>query len=268
MGMKNGICAIMMLKNENRIICHEDGKKPDPPYSMLEQNLRRLNSLVEEVYIVDNASTDDSDKIYDKYKDSLIKFIQYNPDDWKFDDVRDRKILLKKAKEREMKWMLVIDGDEIYEDKADEWIHNFCCNNDHKGMFNVKFNYKNLWRGRTKYRVDMWSDSWFSRLFSLDKLELIGQPLHSYHFVFKDNNTETLGNIIESPIKCLHYGWADWDHRVAKTKRYIERDMEVTGNPYYFVKSKYLRDVDERNIILENAKTEWAEEFRSGKIGY
>ena len=47
---REGICAILMLKDENRLILHEDGSVPKPKYTMLEQNIRRLNQLVEEIY--------------------------------------------------------------------------------------------------------------------------------------------------------------------------------------------------------------------------
>lgn len=255
-----------MLKDENRFIHHEDGRKPK--YTMLEQNLRRLQSLVGEVYIVDNASEDGSEEVYDKYKDSLINYIRYNPKDLKFDDVRDRRILLEKAKERNMKWLLVVDGDEIYEDSADKYMHDFCKSNSPYGHHALKFLYVNFWRGREHYRTDAWNASWFPRLFSINNLVLTGTALHNYSFQFQSGNNISPGNIINAPVKCLHYGWADWEHRTLKTMRYMKRDMEVTGRSYEQVKQVYSRDLDEIGLKLEAGKPEWASEFRNGEIDY
>lgn len=262
---RENICAILMLKNENRYILNEDGSKPQ--YTMLEQVIRRLKSIVEEVYIVDNGSTDGSREVYDKYKDVLIKYIVYNDPDLPFDDVRDRKILFEKAKERGMKWMLVVDGDEVYEDKATEWIHQFCQQDPHAHL-NAKFHYVNIWRGRKKYRVDAWHNSWFARLYSIHNLVLFGDPLHSYHFRYALGNGMSLGQQVEAPVKCLHYGWADWDHRVKKTERYMRRDMELTGISYSQAQEKYSQDTNERGIRLRDADPNWASEFRNGVIDY
>lgn len=256
-----------MLKNENRYILHEDGRKPK--YTMLEQNLRRLRSLVEEVYIVDNASDDGSKEVYDRYKESLIKYVLYNTDDMPFDDVRDRQALLQKAHQRGMKWALIVDGDEIYEDRATDWIHTYCRDHSPHGHHVVKFHYVNFWRGRTRYRTDMWHASWFPRLFSMTDLVLRGTALHNYSFQYASLAGIRLPeNVVEAPVKCLHYGWADWDHRVAKTKRYIERDMQLNHISYEFAKTKYANDVNEYGLQLAPGDPNWASEMRGEEIDY
>ncbi len=265
---REGICAIIMAKDENRFILHEDGSRPKPEYTMLEQNIRRLNQLVEEIYIIDNASTDHSRSVYEKYKTETgngnICYVQYNPKDWKFDDVRDRKVLLEVAHKREMKWALIIDGDEIYEERATEWLHNFCKTKNWEDHHIAKFHYINFWRGRTRYRTDAWNKSWFQRLFSMKDLVLEGEALHNYRFHHKGSESR----YTEAPVKCLHYGWADWQHRVAKTQRYMERDMQLSGITHEQAKHKYSQDVNEQGLKLEKADPLWGEEFRTGNIGY
>lgn len=264
--IRNDICGILMLKDENRYILHEDKSKPK--YTMLEQNLRRLKSLVGEVYIVDNNSQDNSEEVYKKYKDDHVMFIRYNPGSLPFDDVRDRKILLDFAKKRNMKWLLVVDGDEIYEDAADKYIHDFCQLNSPYGHHVLKFLYVNFWRGRTRYRTDAWNASWFPRLFSVNNLVLTGSALHNYAFRFQSGNNISDGNIVNAPVKCLHYGWADWEHRQLKTMRYMKRDMELNNRSYEEVKRIYSRDLDEDGLKLEKANPIWASEFRNGEIDY
>lgn len=263
---RDGICAIMMLKNENRFIMHDDGKKPE--YTMLEQNLRRLKSLVEEVYIVDNGSKDGSKEIYEKYRKDPIFYTQYNDENLPFDDVRDRVVLLEVAKRRGMKWMLVVDGDEIYEERADKWIHEFTQSNDHERHWGIKFHYINFWRSRLKYRTDAWNGSWFERLYSLKDLRIFGTALHNYGFQFIVDNKVISLNSLNAPVKCLHYGWADWQHRVNKTERYKIRDMELNHITYEEASRKYYQDTNEMGLTVRLADPEWGEEFRTGRIGY
>jgi glycosyltransferase involved in cell wall biosynthesis len=262
------IAALMMLKNENRFILHEDRSKPK--YTMLEQNFRRLRSMVDAVYIVDNGSTDGSRDIYDKYeKDGLIQFVHYNDNYVDFDDVRDRKILLEAAVADKHKWILVVDGDEIYEDRMDYWIKDFCSSNSHNGLHSVMFNYVNFWRSRDNYRVDKWNDSWFFRLFSSTFLDVVGEKLHQYRFLFRSfNGLHSVGNVLRSDIKCLHYGWADWDHRLKKTKQYIDLDMQYNNLSFDHASKKYVVYTDESGIVLSRGRSEWSSEFRTGSIDY
>lgn len=263
-----GLCAVLMLKDENRFILNEDGTKCNPPMTMLEQNIRSLNKYVDEIYIVDNGSTDGSDSVYEKYKydngNGRIVYLHKNDPNLPFDDVRDRKIMLNKAKERGMKWLLVVDGDEIYEDRSVEWIKNYCRNEDLSINHIVSFHYINFWRSRTKYRVDKWFTSYFMRLFSVNNLILSGTALHNYSFNHGGSNSK----IVKCPYECLHYGWADWEHRVRKTQRYISRDMEVNRISYEHAKSKYSNDIDENGIRFEQANKEWGSEFANGIIDY
>lgn len=265
---REGICAVMMLKNENRFICHEDGRKPK--YTMLEQCLRRISLIVEEVYIVDGNSSDGSKDIYEKYKGELITFIRYHDATEKFDEMYRGEMMLK-AQERGMKWMIVLDGDEVYEDGATKWIHNFCDNTDNNELVVAKFHYINFWRSRTKYRTDKWSTSYFKRLFAVNKdLVMIGGKLHNYAFVYRGPkvNSTVEGRVVTAPVKCLHYGWADWEHRKAKTQRYINYHAEVYKIPLQKAAQIYASDIDEQGIKFENANPSWASEFRVGEIDY
>lgn len=266
---REGICAILMLKNENRYILNDDGTKPQ--YTMLEQNLRRLSQIVEEVYIVDGCSTDGSQIVYEKYYDTLIKYVKFHDKDEKFNEMY-RKQLLDKAKERGMKWLMVVDGDEIYEDKATEYIHKFCAENNHLEPHTVKFHYVNFWRSRLKYRTDKWSTSWFQRLFSInDQLSMIGSQQHDYAFVYMRNEGSRehhRGKITEAPVKCLHYGWADWQHRTLKTQRYINYHAEVYHTSVDEAKNAFVADLDERGITFASAEKHWGSEFRTGKFDY
>ena len=255
---QNGISALMMLKNENHYKYGPGDEKPK--YTMLEENLIRLKDLVEEVYIVDNSSNDGSRQIYEKYqKEGNVKYVQYNPPDWKFDDVRDRNILLRVAKKREMRWVLIVDGDEIYEDRATEWIHDFVSTHNHLEHHVVKFHYVNFWRSRKQYRSDAWNRSWFNRLFSITDLTLEGQALHNYLFVHVGGHPI----ITDAPVKVLHYGWCDWKLFMEKVDRYIKKEIEMGVNENEAI-LKYWSATDETNIEFKPGDPLWSQEFRKG----
>jgi glycosyltransferase involved in cell wall biosynthesis len=252
---KSQIAAILMLKNENRFILNEDGSPP--PYTMLGQCLRRLESLVGHILVVDNGSTDCSRGLYQRYVDNVV----YNDPNLPFDDVRDRRRLLAMAKNTGAKWMLVVDGDEVLEDKATDYIHSLVEVYDemeNTDNIAVHFEYINLWRSRTRYRTDAWSNIWFPRLFTTNRLELDGTALHNYHFRFSSGKTQML----RPDVKVLHYGWADWQHRLAKRQRYIKRHAELHGMSIEQATPIYNPEIDETGLTLAIAKPEWNEEFR------
>lgn len=254
----NGIAVLMMLKNENHYKYGAGDEKPK--YTMLEENLIRLKSLVEEVYIVDNASTDGSRQVYERYqKEGNVRYVQYNPPDWKFDDVRDRNILLRVANKREMKWVLIVDGDEIFEDRATKWINDFVSTHNHEDCHIVKFHYVNFWRSRKQFRSDAWNRSWFNRLFSIKNLVLEGQELHNYLFMHRNGSSI----VTEAPVKVLHYGWCDWKLFLEKVDRYIKKEVEM-GVSYNEAVMKYRSAIDETNIQYEPGDPLWSAEFRKG----
>lgn len=246
-----------MLKDENRYIPHADGSLP--PYTMLEQCLRRVRSIAGQMFIVDNGSTDGSKAVYQKYAD----IVSYKPADRPFDDVRDRKHLLAMAQANGAKWMLVVDGDEVLEDKATDYIHSLVEvydemeNTDNIVVF---FEYINLWRSRKRYRTDAWSGDRYARLFTLKNLELVGTPLHDYTF----RHTEGKTQIHRPDIKVLHYGWADWNHRLAKRDRYIKRHAELHNMTIEQAEPHYNAEINEVGLTLATAKPEWNAEFRTG----
>lgn len=256
MTIKNKITSCLMLKNENRFIFNEKYEKK-PNKTMLEQCLDRVSQISDFIIVVDNGSDDGSLDVYKKYdKIILVK----NNKNLSFSDYRDRKYLINEAKKTESKWMMMIDGDEVFEDRAVEWIREFAEKNYNPDKnIRVWFKYINLWRFRTKYRVDKWNSSKFSRMWTLDGLKINGADLHSYDITFENENITDY----TSPFNVIHYGWADWKHRVDKSFRYavqhaIQHKINLYESSRYYVKE----DLSESEIVLNDVDPEWLEEFR------
>lgn len=259
---KNKIVAGLMLKNENRFIFNKNFEEK-PKFSMLEQCLNRVSEIADYIIIVDNDSTDGSRDIYEKYE--KIIHVKYNKN-LNFSDFRDRDYIINEAKKTDAKWMIMVDGDEVFEDNSVSWIKNFAQDNKNlKENTRVWFKYINLWRSRTKYREDKWNSSKFARMFSLNNLKINGEELHSYDITF---STPEIADII-SPYKIIHYGWADWEHRIEKSFRYaitsmgLSQDSKIKNTDLYESNIYYVKeDLDEENIILKNVDTSWLKEFK------
>lgn len=262
--MSKDLAVIMMLKNEHKYVYGENDKKPE--FTMLQQQLRFLESFVDHIVISDGGSYDGSRYEYihfDRKKDITI-LRQPEP----FDENIILNQMLNFCREKKFKWILYLDGDEILEDSARKFIRQFMDDHDYKQEHTVRFNYINLWRSRNLYRFDKWYNSEAGKLFSLtDNLHSIGTPWNNHHFSFNENRYDG-GNIYFSEKKILHYAWVDWKHILKKNMRNIDLEMEIYGKTYQQAVLAYKDTLDETGIILQPCLPEWAEEYRTGKIKY
>lgn len=83
--------------------------------------------------------------------------------------------------------------------------------------------------------------------------------MHSYDITFSDSKIVD----ILSPYKVIHYGWADWNHRIEKSFRYGKQDSELKKVDLYKSNLYYVKeDLNEENIVLNDVNPAWLEEFR------
>src|SRR3989344_221633 len=92
--------------------------------STVEECLGKLSSLVDEIVVVDNGSTDGTLEAYKKFP--KIKELLHTEG---FHQGRDQIMLLDAAKARGADWILLIDADEVFEknvtrDVLDRYMHS------------------------------------------------------------------------------------------------------------------------------------------------
>lgn len=261
--MIEGLACILLLKNENRYIYGIKDRKPE--FTMLQQQMMFLKSFVQNVYIMDGDSKDESMMVYNHYrKNGLIKRISVSSD---FDEAGHLELLKNQAFEDKNKWLLYLDGDEILEDSARNFIRNYCNSYNHNVNQTVRFIYANLWRSRNKYRLDKWYGMEAGKLFSLTKdLKSYGTEFNNHWFGFRTPND--FGNVYQTNLHVLHYAWVDWENVRKKYEKCVNYEMMYNNTPIEKAKEDFKVILDEEGIVLKPCEHNWSEEFRSGTIKY
>ena len=111
--------------------------------------LTKLSSLVDEIIILDNGSTDGTLEACDKFP-KIVKVICHN-DAGIFHEGRDRNLMLVEAKKRNPDWIIMLDPDEVFEkhftrDILDKYMHS--------GHDRISFRMCNFWLSMKYCRFD------------------------------------------------------------------------------------------------------------------
>ncbi|OXM85068.1 glycosyltransferase [Paenibacillus rigui] len=231
----NKLTAIMQVHNEaNRY---------------LELVLRELSEFVDEIVIVDDASTDDTAKLcrsFAKVK-SLVTLHQSRfHQEWEL-----RQFLWELAVLTEPDWILSVDADELYDAKAKAHMRELI-NQDRYDW--VGFRFYDFWGGTTHYRED---EHWcihhrHTRSLVRYMRELpCFYPRMAQHVPRLPLSYAALPGFL-AELRVKHYGWAvSKEERHHKYLRYMERDPE----------GKWGSLDQYRSILDENPHlVEWKEE--------
>ncbi len=190
----------------------------------LEMVLDNLSQFVDEIVIVDDASTDHTVALCKSYK-KVTRLIELSEShfgrEWQL-----RQILWQAAVSTEPDWLLAVDADEIYEDKAQTAMTEYI-NQDQFDW--VGFRFYDFWGSFTHYRED---EHW--NIHRRHTMTLV-RYLPGYHYFYPrmDHHLPRLplsysalpGHLSELRVK--HYGWAGTEEeRYQKYLRYLAIDPD------------------------------------------
>ncbi|MCP3684367.1 MAG: glycosyltransferase [bacterium] len=244
------VCAMICMKNEEELIgqCLDD-----------------LIMYVDYIVILDDGSTDRSVEIAKRYK-KVVSIIKNKPKGNVRYEGKDRQRLFEEAKKTKAEWILMIDADEVMEDRFKTTIFNEM-KDEKVNMYHYQSH--NFWRNKKQYRVDeLWYKGWFAKLF---------RNLPGLHYNTKVNehcgsvpcnipdapqwfNVQTSKKARKSKIRIKHYGYADWNRTEEKYRHLMMRDDKPTEGRHarydrMVTEDKMVRDQwEEKPYYLENEK--------------
>ncbi|MFC4100290.1 glycosyltransferase family 2 protein [Paenibacillus xanthanilyticus] len=236
-GAGNRIRAYMQVRNEAD--------------RYLELVLRELSAFVDDIVIVDDASTDDTVKLCRSFP-KVARIVEMTESH--FGRESELKVRLWKAACADSPdWLLAIDADEVFEDRMKAEARALV---DQDRYDWVGFRMYDFWGSETHYRED---DLW--RLHHRHTAALV-RYLPGYFYFYPSRNHHapripiTYGALpgYLSDIRIKHYGWAgDEAERHGKYERYLAHDPDgKLGNA-----AQYASILDPNPRLVE-----WKEEER------
>lgn len=207
---------------------------------MFNESLSKLSSLVDEIIILDNGSTDGTLEACDKFP-KIVKVIQHDDTD-NFHEGRDRNLMLAEARKRYPDWITLADPDEVFEKHFTRDILNKYL---HSGYDRISFRMCNFWLSMKYCRFDR---DWFK--YTLTPQRQIWRNLEGTYFEdivihagLRGINSKTY----ISPFRIKHYGYID--KKNVDTKMAVFRRADPTKTYRYNVSDFNYRESREHILL-------------------
>ena len=210
------------VTNNNRIvfsaIVHNEGGK------YLERVLERVKECVDDILIIDDASTDNTVEIIEKSLKDFPHVIIKNKKSMFHKEYKLRMKQWKETLKLNPGWILTLDADEVPCESFAENIKKLI-QIDNVDVFNFKL--YDMWN-ETDYREDQY---WQLHNRFMTRL-LRYQPKFKYKFKKTNQHCGTFPKNINMltnanvDVKIKHYGWATPEIREAKYNRYMKLDKD------------------------------------------
>lgn len=190
----------------------------------LKQVLDQLSGFVDEIVIVDDASEDDTAAVCRSYP-KVVRLVELpRPlfgEEWKL-----RALLWQTAASTAPDWLLSVDADELYEDKAIAAMPGLINQDDCDW---AAFRFYDFWNGLTHYRDD---EHWTAhRRHTMTLVRYLPgfpafYPRLNHHVPRLPPAYSALPGLL-TELRVKHLGWAgDWEQKLRKYHRYKTLDPE------------------------------------------
>ncbi len=193
----------------------------------IDECLEKLSSLVDEIIIVDNGSTDGTLEAYSKFP-KIVALLHTEG----YHGGRDVRLLLEEAKKRNPDWIMLIDSDEVFEKHLTRKVLEKYMKSAHSVIY---FRMYNFWLSKKRFRIDR---DWL--LYTLLPQRQMFRNLPGIYYqdikVHYGPIQGIKGSVCTSPYRLKHFGYSFRDEVERKMQMYREEDAEkdyATLNPNY-----------------------------------
>ncbi len=216
----------------------------------LKQVLEAAKEYITDAVIIDDASTDNTVQVCKEVLSGIPLTLISNNSSLFSNEVFLRKQQWEETVKTNPEWILVLDGDEIFEPRFRDEVHNLLSQKDVDAFY---FRLYDMW-DETHYRNDTeWQAHYTYRPFLIRyrpeiTYEWLNRAQHCGRFPLNIHNFSYQC----SPLRLKHYGWARKEDRIEKYKRYMELDPQGTCGSL----SQYQSILDENPTLIPWSDTE------------
>jgi glycosyltransferase involved in cell wall biosynthesis len=183
----------------------------------IEDCFSKLSTLVDEIVVVDNGSTDGTLEAYKKYP-KVVRVLETVG----FNEGRDKIMAHEEAKKRNPDWILWIDGDEVFENHFNRKILDGYMNSHYN---RITFRMCNFWLSQKRCRYD---GEYY--LYTLHPQRSMWRNIESAYFkdlvIHNGDIQGVTGASYISPYRIKHYGYVYKQKIEEKMKVYAEADKD------------------------------------------
>lgn len=211
----------------------------------LEDCLKKLSTLVDEIIIMDNGSTDGTIEVFKSFP-KIVKVL-YRNDTGDFNEGRDMNLMLEEAKKRNPDWITMAWPDEVFEKHLTRDILERYMQSTYD---RVGFRMCHFWRSMKYCRFDR---DWF--FYSLRPQRFLWRNLEGTYFnniVIHPGGIQGINSpVYTSPFRIKHYGYIskeDVDRKLAVFKqndptrlyKYVTADFENKESLEYVLRYPFI----------------------------
>lgn len=194
----------------------------------LEDVLSHLSRWVDEIVVLDDASTDATPEICQGFE--KVDLIRNRENMFQENEARLREKLWEQTVEHDPDWILALDADELFTDRIMDEVDWYL----HQQSYDaVSFRLFDLWKSQAQYRVDGQWDPWnrpASTFLVRYHSRMNGSwPERVIHCGRWPLDCREIRNTYFSDVRVKHLGWVRPEEHYSKFQFYLQKDLEQYG---------------------------------------